>query len=458
MHPKPKIEYIGEQNSELKQAFNSVLEDNSGHLWLASNSGVLRLIAKEQNLYVNRLNEMDGVIGHQFNPACAAHFNHRLLFFGGPDGVQCLEPEKINFYDKIPRISLQSIVVNGDNFINNFCSQVDFLFRCHQRNIAFQFNTSDFVGLKENEFQYRLYKPGFSKEDYKWINIGNSGNINLASLNKGDYTLEVIVCNSDGIWMKKQSATQIQFHIQPYWYETTWFYLLLLVAFIVATYLVYRNRLRRIQQKATLIETELKVLRLQMNPHFIYNCLSAIQSYVVRQNVDKANSLIVSFSKLMRKILKESVKPYLSLSEEKELLESYLRTESLRFENKFNFQVDIDSTLDADEVFIPTMILQPFVENAIVHGFAKNVNSSQINISFKPKGNMLECIVRDNGAGLGNSPGNEKHQSQALEITQKRLQLISKSASMQLINLADQSPEDHGVMVILLLPLDLKPD
>lgn len=456
--PNLKIEYFWKKHIKLRQAFNGVVEDRHGNLWLSSNSGISQVIFTGKTILVNKFNDLDGMLGGQFTPGCAINFNNELFLFGSRNGIQSIESDKIALQHQIPNINLKAVTVDGEPIDADLCNLGNFQFKCFQRNIGFYFTTSDFVGLNENEFQYRLYKTHFPNEQYKWINIGNSGNINLASLNKGDYTLEVIVCNSDGIWMKKQSATKIKFQIQPYWYETTWFYTLLLVAFIVLTYLIYRNRLRRIQQKATLTETELKVLRLQMNPHFIYNCLSAIQSYVVKQNVDKANGLIVSFSKLMRKVLTESVKPYLSLGEEKELLESYLRTESLRFENKLNFQVEIDPALDADEVFIPTMILQPFVENAIVHGFAKGVNTSQITISFKPKGNMLECTVQDNGAGLGNSPGNEKHQSQAIEITQKRLQLISKSASMQLINLVDQSPSEHGVMVILLLPLDLKPD
>jgi ligand-binding sensor domain-containing protein len=462
LYPKLKLDYWGERDKLLQEALNGIAEDGSGRLWIGSNTGVLRVMPLSQSHSVHRFNEADGILDYQFTPACAENYKGQVLFFGGTNGICHIRPKKVQLVNTLSKVALQRILVNGNKLEIDFCNPSFFQFSCNQRNIFFNYNTSDFVGRNDNEFRYRLYKSRFDNASQPWVSIGNSGNINLAGLNKGKYVLDVIASNSDGIWTDKKYPHRLVFIIEPFWYETIWFYTLLFLLFLAITYFIYRNRLARIQDRANLKETELKILRLQMNPHFIYNCLSAIQSYVLKQNVDKANSLITSFAKLMRRVLTESVKSYLTLSEETELLESYLKTESLRFENRIHYYIEIDPSLDTDEIFIPSMILQPFVENAIVHGFKKKSESSLIKVTFRLHNAMLECCVEDNGGGLGSSVSNAQHQSKAIEITQRRLQLIStkgpEPASLQIINLADEDPASSGVRVRILIPRDLKAD
>jgi sensor histidine kinase YesM len=197
-----------------------------------------------------------------------------------------------------------------------------------------------------------------------------------------------------------------------------------------------------------------------MNPHFIFNSLSAIQSYIIQQNVDKADRLISNFAKLMRKILTDSVKANLSLQEEKDLLESYLLTESLRFENKINFEISIAEDLDPDGVFIPTMIVQPFVENAIVHGLKRKNGQGKIKVNFSQNNGMLEVVVEDDGDGFIKKESANTHQSKAIEITQRRLALLpnsgKESASLKSFNLADKDPSRSGFRIEMRLPLAYK--
>ena len=456
---KKKLSYLSDKTSSLEQSFNAVLEDLTGNLWLASNSGIIKCTIQNTSVKVNRFTENDGVLNYQFSEGVAARVGDRL-FFGGPKGTHTVDVLEATLDKRIPKICLQEIDVNGLklNEGGNLCDLEHYTFLPKQRNITFKFSTSDFVGIKENLFQYRISRSNFFDKSTKWVNVDANGVINLAGLNKGYYTIELIVSNSDGVWMDKKNPRRINFQIKPYWYETTLFYIFLLALFIITTYFVYRNRLRRIQERANLTDTELKVLRLQMNPHFIYNCLAAIQGYVLKQNIDKANGLISSFSKLMRRVLTESVKSYLTLGEEIELLESYLKTESIRFEDQLNYRFEVDPSLDSDEILIPSMILQPFVENAIVHGFNKKTKSSLIKIAFQPQKNMLKCTVEDNGAGLGTSVNSMQHQSKAIEITTKRLELISlkrnEPASLRIINLVEEDPSLTGVRVEILLPLN----
>lgn len=458
-----KIKYLSENQPLLQRSLNTVLEASNNDLWLASNAGILKVAIRDSTVRVNQFTEIDGIVDYQFIEAAGAHRGN-FLFFGSPKGVHIINTSEINLNFQIPRICLEEIAVNGMPLATDtsFCDLTQYSFSPKQRNISFKFSSSDYLGLQENIFKYRLFKTRLAHRGGEWVDIGSSRVINLAGLTKGHYTLEVIASNSDGIWMSKKNPKSLHFSIQPHWFETNLFYLALLLTFLAITYLIYRNRLARIQDRANLKETELKILRLQMNPHFIYNCLSAIQSYVLKQNVDKANSLITSFAKLMRRVLTESVKSYLFLSEETELLESYLKTESLRFENRIGYSIEIDPQLDPDEILVPSMILQPFVENAIVHGFKKKTEASLIKVIFRPQGAMLACIVEDNGNGLGSSVNSKHHQSKAIEITTRRLELISSkglnSASLQIVNLADEAPHTSGVRVLILIPLGLKSD
>jgi tetratricopeptide (TPR) repeat protein len=180
---------------------------------------------------------------------------------------------------------------------------------------------------------------------------------------------------------------------------------------------------------AKVSDTELKALRSQMNPHFIFNSLNSIGDYILKNDTQSASDYLSKFAKLMRMTLENSEKKEILLSEDITLLKTYMDIELKRFNNKFNYSIDIDNSLDPEDILVPPMILQPFIENSIIHGLAKKDKAGDITISFKANDNMLICSVDDDGIGRLKSNSNTTDSSKkslGMAITKSRIDIINK--------------------------------
>jgi LytS/YehU family sensor histidine kinase len=200
----------------------------------------------------------------------------------------------------------------------------------------------------------------------------------------------------------------------------------LLIFLFFITFSFFFIQQQKLKAKAKNFELEQKLLRSQMNPHFIFNSLIAIQSFVFENNAMMAGKYISDFAKLMRLILENSREEYISISKELETLNFYLELQKLRFENKFDFTINIDKDIETENVAIPPMLAQPIIENAIEHGIKPLKIQGFINISFFKKENYIFVQINDNGIGIKNltTPKNsddKKHKSYALKILQERL-------------------------------------
>jgi sensor histidine kinase YesM len=295
--------------------------------------------------------------------------------------------------------------------------------------------------------------------------------ITYFNLREGDYTFNVIASNSDGLWTDLQNATKLEIVVLPPWYRSWWFYTLLVFLFASILFAFFRYRIAQIRKVETFkrkeaeykqlaAETETAVLRLQMNPHFIFNSMNSINNYILQKDIDTASDYLGRFSSLMRMILDFAARPFVSISDEIKLLDLYLLTEAMRFEKKFSHTFDLAEDFDPDEFVIPTMILQPFVENAVWHGLSKKKEKGHIRISFRQEDNSLICSVEDNGIGREGAKKNQKHkthESRALSITERRLALLESkngvTASYEIIDLYDNSHHPLGTKVIFRLPL-----
>jgi len=172
-------------------------------------------------------------------------------------------------------------------------------------------------------------------------------------------------------------------------------------------------------------------LRLQMNPHFIFNALIAIQSYTLKNKPGEAAHYIASFAKLMRSILESSRKEYISLDKEIKTLEYYFQLQQLRFEDKFDFKIHLDESIKSKSILIPPMLAQPFIENSLEHGNLQGSEQGRVNCNFFIRHDMLYFELEDNGIGRQESAKNKKmklksHQSLATKITEERLSILNK--------------------------------
>ncbi len=201
---------------------------------------------------------------------------------------------------------------------------------------------------------------------------------------------------------------------------------------IKAEQLTREKEIEVLKLQKDLATSQLTTLRTQMNPHFIFNALNSIQQYILQGNVDEATRYLSKFSKLQREILNNSTQQFITLEKEIEILNLYLQIEELRFGHTFSFQIDIENNLEVAEIPIPTMIIQPFIENAIWHGLMAKSGEKKLTVHFEiTEDHYLICTIQDNGIGREASaklkekrPGNEKHDSKGLSLVYDRLNMM----------------------------------
>ena len=213
-------------------------------------------------------------------------------------------------------------------------------------------------------------------------------------------------------------------------------------------------------------EVEMKALRAQMNPHFLFNCLNSINRYIVINDTVKASGYLTKFSKLIRLILDNSANDTTSLENEIAMLKLYLEMESMRFEGKFTYHIETDRTLAIDTIIIPSMIIQPYIENAIWHGLLNKGDNGHLEINFISKGTEeLEVIIEDDGVGRVKakelkSKNALKNKSYGMKITNDRIkvlnQLYDAAAKVVIEDLYEKNGEAGGTRVILHIPYNQK--
>ncbi|MEP7263521.1 MAG: tetratricopeptide repeat protein [Bacteroidota bacterium] len=215
-----------------------------------------------------------------------------------------------------------------------------------------------------------------------------------------------------------------------------------------------RNEIERINY-----QLEMKALRSQMNPHFIFNCLNSLQECILNGDVDKANNYLAKFSRLLRMILESSDEDFIPLSRELEMLDLYLTMEAGRMKGSFQYSVTVDPDIDDEEVGVPSLLLQPLVENAIWHGLAGKPEDRTLKVEIKQQQQHLVCIVEDNGVGRKNhSNGFRKHQSKGISILTERIRLLNynhpESSSVVYDDITDEHQLPAGTRVSLQFPVN----
>ncbi|MBS1597616.1 MAG: tetratricopeptide repeat protein [Bacteroidetes bacterium] len=238
-----------------------------------------------------------------------------------------------------------------------------------------------------------------------------------------------------------------------------------IILFAAAIVFIFYKRKRDAQQqqkeaefKAQVTDTEIKALRSQMNPHFIFNSLNSINDYISKNDLKSADTYLVKFAKIMRLILENSEKKEVRLSDDLQALELYMQLESLRLNNKFTYNIKISDAIDVENTLIPPLLLQPFVENSIWHGISGKQGNGKILIRIEKENEMIKCTIEDDGigrikSGILKEEKNNNEKSFGMKITHARIEIINKikksNAGVELSDLAD------GTKVELKLPLEL---
>jgi ligand-binding sensor domain-containing protein/two-component sensor histidine kinase len=331
----------------------------------------------------------------------------------------------------------------------------------------------DFCGINLSAPENVVYRWRLKGFDKSWSPPGTRNNATYSNLPPGEFCFEVESCNEDGVW--NTSPASLPFVVlKPFWMKAG-FLLGCLFVFALLVLFIFRWRVRRIRQKAeaanqklqtekTLLELEQKALRLQMNPHFIFNALNSIQSQISENNEETARHYLAKFSKLMRMILENSRNAFITLEEEIKTLENYLSLEKFSSNDQFDYVLRTAPELSPEEDKLPPMMIQPFVENAIIHGLKNLSGRGQLQIDFSKEGDYLVCRIRDNGIGreraaaINRAQREEHHKSTALVVTQERLDRLNRTQavqSLEISDLRDASGAATGTLVIIRIPLSV---
>lgn len=368
-----------------------------------------------------------------------------------------------------------SIIENGTKPLNllieNFATEKKSLSIVQQNNL----------GYLENNIQIDFAVPFFEQSEnlnvfYKinneeWRTIEkNQRKISLLALQPDNYHIKIKAKTKDG----RSSATKhLHFTIkQPFW-KTWWFYFFSIIFVIGLGLLLYKYRLNLVNKKNELekqtitLENKLREsilasVKAQMNPHFIFNALNTIQSFIYLNDKNQATEYLGKFSQLTRTILEMSNKNAVSLEDEINAMLLYLELEKMRFDEAMNFTIEVAPDIDKSAIYIPSMIIQPYLENAVKHGLLHKKGERWLKLSFDKQDNLLKVTVEDNGIGRERSAElnkikNKSHQSFATQANEKRLDALNRgksdTVSVRFIDKVSDEGEPQGTTVELLIAI-----
>jgi ligand-binding sensor domain-containing protein len=424
--------------------------DKSGQLWAGTLNGLSRVRwSWEGAAQVRNITTAHGLPSNEIADVAT---DDQALWVATTGGLAYFE----QVFDKVATAQkpiLERVWVNEQEISLVGAANLPLQLKSGDRNIRIKFVSLQYANTGGIQYRYRLHPTS------PWT-LTNDRTLNLASLAAGSYELEVQAQNANHDW---SSSTELRFQIPLYWWQRWWFVTLatLLLASLVVGVFRYRelqrNKEKELRQQ--LVSLEYSALQAQMNPHFIFNCLNSIQNFILLNDKDAAIEYLNKFARLVRGILNASVKGKIALDDEVKLLEDYLLLEQLRFDNSFSFSVKIHPELDTLGLKIPPMLIQPYVENAVLHGLSNKQQDGHVSVFFEEKDQHLMVTVRDNGKGMpppSDGPKTPLHKSVGMSITGRRLELLTNLPANQTVKvdtaLNEQGDISGTVITILIKP------
>ena len=423
-------------------------------LWVGTNNG-LNLIDLEElgkpSPHILVMKKEHGLISNEITQLKG---NEAFVYIVTSAGVTIVDRAKYKPESYRPPIYISGLsIMKKDTSISD-----DYKLSYDHNFIIISYTGISFRDGGNLHYKYRL--KGLSNE---WVYTNNT-EVEYAFLPPGNYQFEVLAINSDG--EESPVSAAMQFVILPPFWKTWWFILLAILATATPLFFYISYRLRVIKKEHQL-QNDLnwyrqQALTRQMDPHFVFNTLNSIQSYVIKNDRLASSQYLSKFARLMRLILNNSQNQAIPLSDEISALNLYMELESLRFQYKFEYSIETDASVDTENSYIPAFIIQPFIENAIWHGIMGLKTVGIININFVRDNGQLLCTVQDNGIGRVKSremkvEGDIKRKSLGISLVQSRLKLLNDfygvEMSFNFTDLYNDNATPAGTRVTINLPL-----
>jgi ligand-binding sensor domain-containing protein/two-component sensor histidine kinase len=430
------------------------------YLWVGTDKGLNKINLRQLPYTVTTYTTSDGLPTDIVN---AIYVDGDTVYVGSPAGLTLFNETKVTSYSKC---NLQVLDVSVSNKSQPI--QDSYQFKNRENSLKISFAGISFKSGGEIRYRYRL--KGLTDT---WDSTRQTV-LEYPSLPPGKYRLELIAINKKGI---VSNPVYISFNVEAAFWQTLPFQILVIAIAILLTWILVAWRfsiIRRQEQEKTAVQQRLNdleqmALRAQMNPHFIFNCLNSIQNFIINNNLEASNLYLTEFAHLIRQTLDNSDKGSISIANEIKYLKRYLELEMMRFGHSFSYNIEADDEIDQEMTNIPTMILQPYIENSIRHGIRlKQDGVGLIEIKFKKSNGDFICIIQDNGIGRKKaeeykSTIHVEYQSKGMSLTAERINILNRQLTnpitIEITDLTDNHNQSVGTRITIRFPgaINFKP-
>jgi len=450
------VKHMSSANKLASDICQQLYYDGIGRLYVATDRGVSVIDVKDRFI-IRNITSNDGLMSDDIR---GVYYQEGLLYIATSNGL-CYFKDNNLPVDSIPPIVYLNNIRYGDS---TYLPKKEFV-HLFQRKSSFE---AEFGAIVFDLPEMVEYQYNFSGDTTSgWVTT-MSNIIPFPDLQPGSYKLLVRARKYKSGW---SVPVGINVNILPQWYQQWWARGILILVGVLLILVVLRYIVRRIKQgekrkteyNRRIAELEAKALTNQMNPHFIFNSLNSVQHLILEKEEKQALNFLADFATLMRQMLNNSRKSYISLEEEVAFLTRYLELEKIRFAHSFTYHFVMEDELKDYTIYIPPMIIQPIVENAIKHGLAPKTISGYLEIRMEMVDDLLYCSVDDDGIGWDRSNSIKtsrliKHESTALSVIKERLQIIkSFNGSVGKLEIIDKFKSGfgnkEGTLVEILIPI-----
>lgn len=440
---------------------SGILPDKNNFLWVTTVNGLFHY--NTQNKTFKPYDEHDGLINNEFNFNAITITSSGEIFAGSQTGIISFTPSNIvnKDYSNAP-IKITSLRIAGADSACAISNKHEVILNRKQNYISIGFCVLEFTKPIKHAFRYKL--QGF---DEKW-NYANADQplATYTNLPPGKYTFIVSGTADGNQW--SNNIAKLKLYIVPAWWQRTMPQVgMFLTILCTISWLVVKRTKDTIEKERRkhaiekqIAALELRALQAQMNPHFIFNAMNAIQQFILNNSIHEANKYLTRFASLMRLFLESSKNRYINMAAELELIELYISLEKLRFDDKFEYCLSVDKDIVPEKISIPSMLIQPFVENAINHGLMHKIQKGKLDVQFSIIGKShLNCVIDDDGIGIEKSSlisaqRNKKHISRGMQIIEERVKTYNFIDEQDIkISIIDKQPPQSGTRVEIIIPI-----
>jgi len=418
----------------------------NNHIWVVTNNGLNRICLDGSAPLVEAFEYTNPLLKNDVNDL---YIDKDTAYFATNKGLVFFHNRPHHDFSEAPKALISAIVVGQ---VKLSTKKDPIVLDPSNNKITFYYGAIDFQN-QDISYRYRL------KSNDAWTETKNR-RIEVSSLEPGKYSFELCAKTNNSSWGIPAS---VDFELKAHFWQSYWF---LLVLFVIAGFTFYwiavfvTKRQKNKEQQELLLRNKIlmleqRALQAMMNPHFVFNVMNSIQHYINTKDTSSANKVLTGFAKLIRKNLEICTKSFISLEEELEYLELYLSLEKKRFGDKLSYRIQVDPLIDKDETFIPSMLLQPYIENAIWHGIMPMDDGGELKIIIeREEEHGLTISIIDNGVGINNSLKNKRteHVSKGMSLTQERVNLLNKIEANPIQILVRQNGIS-GTSVVITIPL-----